>query len=51
MYVYDRWWPYRLGRVTKRTKTRVTVEWLDGETWTYDKAHLQFLEKSRQQSA
>ena len=41
--VYDRWWPHRLGTVTRRTKTTATVRWDDGESWTYDRAHQQFL--------
>lgn len=41
--VYDRWWPWRLGRLLKRTKASAVVQWLDGEVWRYDRAHLQFL--------
>jgi len=43
--VYDRWWPWRVGTVVKRLKTRVRVMWSNGETWTYDIPHMQFLEK------
>lgn len=43
--VYDRWWPWRLGVVAKRTKTIVRVRWSDGETWKYDRAHRQFLSR------
>jgi len=43
--VHDRWWPYRYGTVVKVLKTRVHVRWVDGEIWSYDKPHLQFLEK------
>jgi hypothetical protein len=43
MAVYDRWWPYRVGYVIKKLKTRIRVEWSNGEIWTYDQAHLQFL--------
>lgn len=42
--VYDRWWPYRPGKVIKVLKTRIHVRWFDGEVWSYDKAHQQFLE-------
>lgn len=41
--VYDRWWPHRLGKVVKRTKTTTYVRWSDGEVWKYDRDHLQFL--------
>lgn len=43
-HVFDRWWPYRLGKVVKALKTRTHVRWSDGEVWRYDKAHRQFLE-------
>lgn len=46
-YVFDRWWPWRLGHLSRRTKSTATVEWDDGTAWTYDRAHLQFLERSR----
>jgi hypothetical protein len=42
--VYDRWWRYRHGVVVKILKTRIHVRWSDGEIWSYDKAHQQFLE-------
>lgn len=45
--VYDRWWPYRRGVVIKRLKTRLHVQWSDGEVWKYDRPHMQFLEKVR----
>jgi hypothetical protein len=45
--VYDRWWPNRRGVVTKVLKTRVHIQWWDGEVWSYDLAHMQFLEKCR----
>ncbi len=41
--VYDRWWPWRVGVVVKRTKTTTHVCWEDGEVWTYDREHRQFL--------
>lgn len=44
--VFDRWWPYRHGVVIKRLKTRLRVQWSDGEVWTYDQPHMQFLEKA-----
>lgn len=38
--VYDRWWPAeRRGTVVKKAPTSVTVRWLDGTEWRYDKAH------------
>lgn len=43
MKVYDRWWPWRLGTIVKRTKAAVYVRWSDGETWRYDRAHQKFL--------
>lgn len=42
-YVYDRWWPCRLGKVIKRTKNTRHVKWRDGTTWIYDRAHQRFL--------
>lgn len=48
--VYDRWWPNRRGVVVKVLKTRVHVQWWDGEVWSYDKPHMQFLEKCRRPS-
>lgn len=42
--VFDRWWPHRLGIVTRQSKTRTHVAWSDGEVWRYDAAHRQFLE-------
>lgn len=41
--VFDSWWPWRVGRVVRQMKTRVRVCWSNGEEWTYDQAHLQFL--------
>jgi len=41
--VHDRWWPWRVGFVARVLKTRLHVTWSDGETWTYDRAHMQFL--------
>lgn len=43
-HVYDRWWPWRRGRIVGKGLTVVRVRWSDGEEWTYDKAHQQFLE-------
>ena len=42
--VYDRWWPWRAGVVTRRTQSSVWVRWVDGEIWRYDRAHQLFLE-------
>ncbi len=41
--VYDSWWPLRLGSVVRCLKTRIRVQWSDGEVWSYDKAHQKFL--------
>jgi hypothetical protein len=41
--VYDAWWSWRAGVVRRVTKTRVHVEWFDGEVWEYDREHVQFL--------
>lgn len=41
--VYDRWWPWRLGSVTRVLRTRVHVRWSDGEECSYDREHLPFL--------
>jgi len=41
--VIDRWWPYRVGTVIRRLKTRLHVLWTDGEIWSYDVAHARFL--------
>lgn len=41
--VYDRWWPWRIGTIVKVLKTRLHVQWADGETWVYDRPHEQFL--------
>lgn len=43
MMVYDRWWPWCVGRITWVGKTRLKV-WLNRYV-TYDAAHCQFLEK------
>jgi len=48
MKVYDRWWPSRIGRIIRRTRSTVMVRWDDGKTTVYDKAHQQFLEKADQ---
>jgi len=45
--VFDRWWPYRYGVVIKVLKTRLRVQWSDGEVWSYDRPHMQFLERMR----
>jgi len=44
--VVDRWWPYRVGTVVRRLKTRLHVRWSNGEIWSYDAAHARFLEPS-----
>jgi len=41
--VFDRWWTWRIGVVTKQKKTRTRVLWSDGETRDYDSAHRRFL--------
>jgi hypothetical protein len=41
--VVDRWWPDRVGTVVRRLKTRLHVQWSDGEIWRYDAAHARFL--------
>jgi hypothetical protein len=33
------------GKVTKVTERSCYVKWWNGDTWRYDKPHLQFLEK------
>lgn len=43
--VYDRWWYWKVGRVTKVLKTRVHVEFDNGVA-VYDRAHCQFLERA-----
>jgi hypothetical protein len=43
--VYDSWWPHRIGRVLKVLKTRLHVQWSDGQVVTYDKPHQRFLRK------
>lgn len=45
--VYDRWWPWRIGFVSKALKTRTHVTWSDGEVWNYDRPHARFLELVR----
>lgn len=45
MTVCDRWWPIRKGIITRQTNSTLYVEWCDGSTWLYDKAHEQFLQK------
>lgn len=45
--VYDSWWLWRIGRVTKISASRLHVQWSDGETWNYDKAHQQFLRRTK----
>ena len=44
--VHDSWWPWRLGKV-ERVGRSVRVRWSDGEAWTYDADHLQFLVAGR----
>jgi len=43
--VHDRWWPIRLGVVVRVLKTRIHVQWTDGEIWNYDEPHTIFLVK------
>jgi hypothetical protein len=43
--VVDRWWPYRVGMIVRRLKTRLHVRWSNGEIWRYDAAHTQFLSR------
>ncbi|KKM72560.1 hypothetical protein LCGC14_1419370 [marine sediment metagenome] len=44
--VSDRWWPWEVGTVRKVFKTRVRIRF-SGRVMTYDKAHIQFLEKEK----
>ena len=51
-YVYDRWWPWRLGCIKKVNKASIYIWWYSGtiDNWRlerYDKAHVQFLEISK----
>lgn len=41
--VTDRWWPWRVGSIKRRTKTSLHVEWSNGTLERYDAAHTQFL--------
>lgn len=41
--VFDTWWPWRRGTILRIGETRLRVRWDDGQEWSYDKAHLQFL--------
>ncbi len=41
--IYDSWWPWRKGKITKVLKTKVHVAFNDIDAWEYDKAHYQFL--------
>lgn len=41
--VYDRWWPWKVGRVVWVGKTRLHVQF-GSERTVYDAAHCQFLE-------
>lgn len=41
--VYDRWWPWCVGRVEHVRKTQLRVRWVDGGVWVYDRAHMKFL--------
>ena len=43
--VYDRWWPEPTMEVVQVLKTRVKLL-RDGEVRTYDKHHVQFLERA-----
>lgn len=45
--VYNRTDRFRRGRIVEVMKTRIKVQWLDGDIETYDRAHVQFLEKIR----
>jgi len=46
-HVYDTWWPWKLGRVTRVTKSTIHLMWSDGTKSIYDKAHQQFLRAYR----
>ena len=44
MLVYDRWWPWKVGRVTKVTKSTTHVLWISGgDKVIYDRPHQKFL--------
>jgi hypothetical protein len=44
-HVIDAWWHTRAGRIVQVLKTRLRVRWSDGQVWTYDKPHQQFLRR------
>lgn len=41
--VYDSWWPWKIGVIVWRGKTRLRVRFSDGTEWTYDRAHQKYL--------
>lgn len=45
--VYDRWWPWRAGRVSVARGRSLVVSWQSGGSWRYDKPHQKFLEVLR----
>ena len=48
MRVYDFWWPWTLGIVTKALKTRIKVRFAGNDyDTTYDIPHLKFLTEER----
>ncbi len=44
LQVFDRWWPWRIGVIVKKSRTRVWVQFSPSEVTRFDFAHLQFLE-------
>lgn len=54
-HVFDRWFPWRIGKIVKKTKRTLTIWFFSAEdSWkktnnngkvVYDKLHSQFLEK------
>lgn len=41
--VFDAWWPWRRGTILRIGETRLRVRWDDGQEWSYDTSHMQFL--------
>ena len=48
MIVYDKWYPWENGIVTKILKTRVKIKFSNQGIITYDKSHVYFLEKEEE---
>jgi hypothetical protein len=43
--VFDAWWPLVRGVVKQVSQTRTRVDWENGKSWNYDRAHSQFLRR------